>query len=116
MGTPSPATSTRRWLPAVCFLVLALALVGLGVYLWLQGLDRADKLASVIGVFLSVLGLSLSVGSLWKAARTPPQASSADARRGSIVAGNTFRDNGQIFIGDKQKNKIKIGKNFMRRR
>jgi hypothetical protein len=45
------------WVSAV---VVGLALVGLGVYLAITDLDRADKLASVIGSFLAAAGLALS--------------------------------------------------------
>ncbi|WP_217212448.1 hypothetical protein [Streptomyces sp. AC550_RSS872] len=38
-----------------------LTLVGLGVCFTITGLDRADKLASVIGAFVSLVGLVLSV-------------------------------------------------------
>ncbi|MFI7691653.1 hypothetical protein ACIBQ6_21475 [Nonomuraea sp. NPDC049655] len=37
------------------------ALAGLGVYFAKVGLDRADKLASVIGVFVALVGLGAAV-------------------------------------------------------
>jgi hypothetical protein len=37
------------------------ALAGLGVYFATAGLDKADKLASVIGVFIAVAGLGVAV-------------------------------------------------------
>ena len=45
------------WASAV---VGGLAIAGLGVYFVVVGLDRADKLASVIGVFATLIGLGLS--------------------------------------------------------
>jgi hypothetical protein len=38
-----------------------LALIGLGVYFVVIGLDRANKLAGVTGVFAALIGLGLSV-------------------------------------------------------
>jgi hypothetical protein len=40
--------------------VAVLALVGLGAYFGVVGLDEADKLASVIGAFVALVGLALS--------------------------------------------------------
>lgn len=42
-------------------LVAVAALVALGAYFAAVGLDKADKLASVIGVFVAVVGLAVSV-------------------------------------------------------
>jgi hypothetical protein len=41
-------------------LVAALALAALGAYLAEVGLDRADKLADVIGAFVALIGLAMS--------------------------------------------------------
>ncbi|WP_433187841.1 hypothetical protein [Actinoallomurus sp. CA-150999] len=42
-------------------LIAVAALVALGAYFVAVGLDKADKLASVIGVFVAVVGLAVSV-------------------------------------------------------
>ncbi|MGW4797348.1 hypothetical protein ACWEPC_33510 [Nonomuraea sp. NPDC004297] len=45
-------------------MVAVAALAGLGVYFWRVGLDDADKLASVIGVFVILAGLATAVHGL----------------------------------------------------
>lgn len=50
--------------------VAVAALVGLGVYFATVGLDEADKLASVIGVFVAVAGLGVAVYGLIAERRT----------------------------------------------
>jgi hypothetical protein len=41
--------------------VTALAVVGLGVYFAAVGLDKADRLGSVVGALVAVVGLALTV-------------------------------------------------------
>ncbi|MEU7750128.1 hypothetical protein [Nonomuraea sp. NPDC049158] len=41
--------------------VAGVAMAGLGVYFWRVGLDDADKLASVISVFVAMVGLGSAV-------------------------------------------------------
>jgi Co/Zn/Cd efflux system component len=50
-----------------------LALIGLRVFFVVNGLDRASKLASVIGVFVGLLGLVVSVYGVALARRGPTQ-------------------------------------------
>ncbi|MFB4317575.1 hypothetical protein [Actinomadura sp. 21ATH] len=52
------AVRVRVWVGAV---VMVVALVGLGVHLAVVGLDKADKWASVIGVFVALAGLAAAV-------------------------------------------------------
>src|SRR4051812_8898968 len=63
------------WLLAV---TAGVALVGLGVFLVRVGLERADKLGSVIGAFSGLIGLGLSMYGVILARRqsgSPPSAS-----------------------------------------
>ena len=53
--------NVRVWAGAV---VGVLALVVLGVYLGTVGLDKADKWASVIGLFVAVAGIGIALYSL----------------------------------------------------
>ena len=48
----------------------------LGVFLARQGLDRADKLASIVGLFVGIAGLVVALYSAWlaKAAAQRPSA------------------------------------------
>ncbi|WP_155342172.1 hypothetical protein [Acrocarpospora corrugata] len=75
------------------------ALIGLGIYLSTVGLDRADKIASVIGVFVALIGLGLA---LWGLAanrgggqQRPPVSASGD-RSVALGGDNT----GVISTGD----------------
>ena len=72
--------------------------MGLGGYFVYIGLDRASKLAGVIGAFAELVGLSLSVCSLLLARRAPSAALVSPAVEGSqVVSGGTIGgDNIQI--------------------
>jgi hypothetical protein len=48
----------RKWVVSFAGGVLV---AGLGMFLAVQGLDRADKLASVLGLFVGLAGLALAV-------------------------------------------------------
>ncbi|MFI1996827.1 hypothetical protein [Actinoplanes sp. NPDC020271] len=48
----------RKWLVAV---VAGVLVAGLGVFLAIQNLDRADKWASVVGLFVGLAGVALTV-------------------------------------------------------
>jgi len=47
----------------------------LAVYLWQQGLDRADKLGSAVGLFVGIAALLLTAVGVWRAwsTRSVPQ-------------------------------------------
>ncbi|NUW34815.1 hypothetical protein HTZ77_25780 [Nonomuraea sp. SMC257] len=51
----------RRVLIWTGSLVALAALAGLGIYLWRVGLDDADKLASVFGLFVALAGLAVAL-------------------------------------------------------
>jgi len=57
-------------------IVGGLILLGLGAYFVVVGLDRADKIASVIGAFVGLLGLCLSGYALVLTRRGLPQSPS----------------------------------------
>lgn len=59
------------------------ALLALGVYFVVLGLDRADKLASVVGAFAALIGLVVSVYAVAVTRRGPARPS------GQVVAGST---------------------------
>lgn len=66
-------------------------LLGLAVYLSAVGLDSADKVASVIGLFVALIGLVLSAAALW-AGRAPepgPAPPSSSPSRTSHETGAT---------------------------
>ncbi|PRH78009.1 hypothetical protein C6N75_17140, partial [Streptomyces solincola] len=67
----------RSWLIGTGAL---LVLAGLGAFFAFQGLDRADKWASVLGLFVGVAGLALAV----YGARAPGQSADGATAGGSI--------------------------------
>jgi hypothetical protein len=52
--------------------VAAVAVVGLAVYFVVVGLDEADKLASVVGLFVALVGIGLAVYGMAGARRGGP--------------------------------------------
>lgn len=93
-------TAWKQVLAWASAITCGLALVGLGVFFVIAGLDDADKLASVIGGFAALIGLGLSVYGVVLTRRTPARPLSpglqrvdhVDAGRGvdvvDTVAGN----------------------------
>jgi hypothetical protein len=74
------------WKPVLAWAVATiggLALVGLGTYFVATGLDRADKLASVIGAFVGMIGLAVAMYGVVLARRGQIQPD------GQTVAGST---------------------------
>jgi hypothetical protein len=60
-------TNWRRIVILVAVFLLGVGATGLGVLFAQQGLQRADQLASVIGVFIALAGLAVAVYSAWLA-------------------------------------------------
>jgi hypothetical protein len=72
-----------------------LLVTALGVLLARQGLDRADKLASIFGLFVGLAGLVVTVYSAWLA-KTAAQAPSSPSNspRGGVAPGRTAHVDG----------------------
>ncbi|MBM2620041.1 NACHT domain-containing protein [Actinoplanes sp. LDG1-06] len=51
----------NRWTIFAAFVVASAGLGGLVVYLWHLGLDQADQLASVVGMFIGLVSLTVAV-------------------------------------------------------
>jgi hypothetical protein len=86
----------------------AVATAGLGVYFTTVGLDKADKLASVIGAFIGLAGLALTAyGTITdrRPDQPPPVESTPGAVHNEILGGIRLgpvllgRDFGQIALG-----------------
>ena len=82
--------------PGAALVLVAGGLGWLAVHVWGLGLDRADQLASALGLFVGLLSLLLTGVGLrlaWaasreaQAARTLPKGSSGQSVTGSVVAG-----------------------------
>jgi hypothetical protein len=78
-----------RW---VTSLATGLVLLALGVFFVVAGLDRADKMASVVGAFVGVGGLAVSVFGMIQGRRPPAEKTSGI----TVEIGNENRD---IVIG-----------------
>lgn len=78
----------RRVIGMVVATVSALILIGLGVYLWRVGLDRADRLGSVIGAFAGLIGLGLGAVQAVRARSTPDTSTTVTNSISGNVTGN----------------------------
>jgi hypothetical protein len=85
------ARRVRIWAGAVCG---AAILAGLVVYLSLAGLDRADKWASVIGLFIALAGLGVSVFEL-----VAPRAEAGPPVGGAPPGLVNLPSRPQLFVG-----------------
>lgn len=92
-----------RWWWVVATVSVALLLAGLAWFLADQHLDRADKWASVVGMFVGIAGLLLSGYSLVQTRRsahpsTPPAADSGpDGSVTNTITGGQFH--GPVITG-----------------
>ncbi len=73
----------RKWMMAIAGGVLV---AGLGAFLAIQGLDKADKWASVLGLFVGLAGLGLTVAGTVGARRHTGGQSVNDSMIGGGVA------------------------------
>jgi hypothetical protein len=76
-GTPTarPSGRWRRVVLLVAIFLLGVGCAGFGVFFAQQGLQRADQLSSVIGMFVGLAGLGVAGYSAWLArvaVPTPP--------------------------------------------
>lgn len=75
------------WKRVAGWVLFGVALVGLGVYLIAADLDRADKLASVIGGLSAVAGLAISIYGLTR----QPVRHSGQSVSDSYIGGDVVR-------------------------
>src|SRR5688572_2445168 len=61
----------NRWKRAVPWAVFGCVIVGIGIYLIATDLDRADKLASVVGGLAGVVGLTITLFSVRRQPAVP---------------------------------------------
>jgi hypothetical protein len=81
---------------------LSAALVGLGIFLARTGLGRADQYASVISLYVGILGLVASViGTVLAVRQAPPErtGSTSTASTGPVFHGPTYNP---IFADDSE--------------
>jgi hypothetical protein len=85
----------RKWMMAVAGGVLV---AGLGAFLAIQGLDKADKWASVLGLFVGLAGLGLAAAGTVGVRQHTGGQSVTDATIGGGVA-QVRRVRGSVKIG-----------------
>jgi hypothetical protein len=81
-----------KWGGAVLFVAVAIAL---GVYFGRVGLEEADRGASVVGAFVGLAGLALTVYGLMRDRRADaasPDTSASDARSSQVSAEGQVRN------------------------
>ncbi|WP_329277890.1 hypothetical protein [Streptomyces sp. NBC_01451] len=91
----------RMWLwimVAICGLIS----VGLGIYFIKIGMDRASELSGILGLFISISGLAISIYSVTQA-RSSRHAAQAGNVRMTQTSGNNstnIQSAGDVNIGD----------------
>ncbi|WP_314175792.1 hypothetical protein [Streptomyces winkii] len=97
-------SSRAKWWMFVGLFGLGLAV--LGTYFVIVGLERAERLSSVLGLFVGLLGLAIAVYGVYAArgsnsSRSSPQPTHVSPNQsGSGVQGNTFHGPTVIQSGD----------------
>jgi hypothetical protein len=88
----------RRVIPWLGALAGGVVLVGLGAYFVHVGLDRADKLAGVLGAFAGLVGLGLSAYGIvlarrpaWPASGEPQQPAPEQVVSNSSIGGDNVQ-------------------------
>lgn len=97
-------TPRAKWWVASA--VFGLLLVGLGGYFAVVGLDRADQLSGIGGLFVGLIGLALAAYGTYAARSTGPPPAPAPAPAPTApggVRGNTFH--GPAFVQSGENNR-----------
>lgn len=83
-------------------LLTATAVIGLGIHFLDVGLDRADKLASAIGVLVALAGLGVAVYGLVRPGTGEPATPPSHVRMSAKAGGNgqVFQAGGDQHIGE----------------
>jgi hypothetical protein len=88
------ANMSRRFLAVAAAILTALIAIALAVYFVVVGLDKADKLGSVVGVFIGLAALALSI---YLAITDQPDSSRPSGHEGQAPVHN--RIDGGTFHG-----------------
>jgi hypothetical protein len=105
-------TGRRRVALWAASTALGLALLALGVFFVVGGLDRADKTASVVGAFVGVGGLAVSVYGVVQTRRAPTQSNGQTVRDSTVGGGSLqVRDvRGNLRIGAPPESRVQPSK------
>lgn len=98
-GVMAGRDRVRRWVVAFA---AGMLVTGLGAFLAVQGLDRADKWASVFGLFVGLAGLGLAVAGVVDARQRGSRQIARQSVSGSTVGGGVTQVhgvNGSLRIG-----------------
>ncbi|MFG2057850.1 hypothetical protein ACGFI9_27895 [Micromonospora sp. NPDC048930] len=80
-----------RLLRVYVWLAGGLVVGGLGYYFFRLGLDKADKAASVAGLFIGIVGLGISVYNAIAASRSAKDATRKQSVVSSRISGDVFQ-------------------------
>lgn len=90
----------------LAWLLGILAIIGLGMHFVRIGLDRADKVSSALGIFVSAIGLAVAVYGMVLARRSKQpigrQAVSSSRVGGDVVQVRNVRGSTKITLGRAQ--------------
>ncbi|MCF3137050.1 hypothetical protein [Streptomyces olivochromogenes] len=100
--TSQPQRRTWLWIMAV---VGGLVTLGLGVYFIKVGLDQANQVAGILGLFVSIAGLLLSAYSVIQVSSAARVGNSGATRMTQSSGSNStnIQSTGDITIGDNNK-------------
>lgn len=100
--TAQNSTPTRAWLWSSAAIV-GLIMIGLGVYFTRAGLSRSNSIAGVIGLFVAILGLAVTVFTAVQARAAYSRTNSSSTTRMSQQSGSNstnIQAAGNLTIGD----------------
>lgn len=97
----SPSVASRAWLWGT-LAVAGIAMIGLGVYFVYAGLSKSNAISGVLGLFVSITGLTVSIFSLVQgrsSVRQGPQGQVRMDQRGGNNSTN-IQSAGDMQIGN----------------
>ncbi|WP_204017914.1 hypothetical protein, partial [Sphaerimonospora thailandensis] len=101
-GKAHDGAMSGRFLQWVGGLLVIAAVIASGAYFWALGLDKADKLASVIGALVAIAGIGLTIQGTIR------------SRRGPVDPGRALRspDIENVISGGSQRGPVIQGRDF----
>ncbi|MEV7201870.1 hypothetical protein [Streptomyces griseoluteus] len=97
-------SQSKAWLWGAAALT-GLAMIGLGVYFVHVGLDKSNTISGILGLFVSIAGLAISVFSTIQGRATLRPASRGNIRMSQQSGSNStnIQSGGDMQIGDSNK-------------
>ncbi len=87
---------------SITAVVMSAVFIAIGLFFHHEGLDRADKYASIFGIFLSIIGITLTIASERESLTSTQQMSprlTQTVEKNAVKKG-VFKGIDRIYIGD----------------